>query len=135
MDTKKLSFKFQVLQLGYVSDEEKWCLLSNADIFLFPSFYEGFGLPVLEAQTTGVPVVTSFNSSLPEIAGEGALFVNSKNPVQIAQAVKNIIDDKNLRDKLVQAGYENVKRFSWEKCARETLKILTNYESGRIKNS
>ena len=129
------SFKFQVLQLGYVSDEEKWCLLSNADIFLFPSFYEGFGLPVLEAQTTGVPVVTSFNSSLPEIAGEGALFVNSKNPVQIAQAVKNIIDDKNLRDKLVQAGYENVKRFSWEKCARETLKILTNYESGRIKNS
>jgi len=116
--------KLKIIETGYVNDDEKRCLLSNADIFLFPSFYEGFGLPVLEAQTAGVPVVTSFNSSLPEIAGEGALLVNPRNPEQIAEAVKSIIDDKNLRAKLIKSGYENVKRFSWEKCARETLHIV-----------
>lgn len=116
--------KFKIVELGYVSEEIKWHLLSNASIFLFPSFYEGFGIPVLEAQAAGVPVITSFSSCLPEIAGSGALFVNPKNPVQIAEAVKQIIDDNDLRDKLIRLGYENVKRFSWEKCARETLKIL-----------
>ena len=122
--------KEDVILTGFVGEDEKLQLLGNCGIFLFPSFYEGFGLPVLEAQTAGVPVITSFNSSLPEIAGEGALFVNPRNPEQIAQAVKSLIDDKNLRDKLIQSGFKNLKRFSWEKCAGETLKIITrNYES------
>ncbi|MBU1102187.1 glycosyltransferase family 4 protein [Patescibacteria group bacterium] len=116
--------KEEIIFTGYVSEDEKWQLLTNADIFLFPSFYEGFGLPVLEAQAAGAPVVTSFVSSLPEVAGQGALFVNPKNPAQIAEAAKRIIDDRNLRDRLIESGYENLKRFSWEKCARETLKIL-----------
>ncbi|TSC53834.1 MAG: hypothetical protein LiPW39_32, partial [Parcubacteria group bacterium LiPW_39] len=122
----KIKNKEDIIFTGFISEDTKWQLLKGADIFLFPSFYEGFGLPVLEAQATGVPVVTSFNSSLPEIAGEGVLFVNPKNPTQIAEAVKKIIDDQNLRDKLIQSGYENVKRFSWEKCARETLLRITN---------
>jgi glycosyltransferase involved in cell wall biosynthesis len=116
--------KFIIHESGYISEAEKRRLLSNADIFLFPSFYEGFGLPVLEAQSADVPVVTSNNSCLPEIAGEGALFINPKNPAQIAQALKNIIDDAKLRDKLIRSGEENLKRFSWEKCARETLRIM-----------
>ncbi len=115
----------EIKELGYITENLKRRLLSDADIFLFPSFYEGFGLPVLEAQTVGVPVVTSYGSCLPEIAGQGALFVNPTNPAQIAEAVKRVIDDNLLRDKLIQSGYANVKRFDWEKCARETLKVLT----------
>jgi len=118
------NLKLKIIELGYVSEDEKWQLLLNADIFLFPSFYEGFGLPVLEAQAAGAPVITSDNSCLPEVAGEGALLVNPQNPAQIAKAAIAIIDDKVLRDRLIQLGYENVKRFSWEKCARETLNIL-----------
>jgi len=118
------NLKLEIEELGYVSEDEKQRLLANADTFLFPSFYEGFGLPVLEAQAAGVPVATSFSSSLPEIAGQGALFVNPKNPAQIAEAAKAIIDDKTLRDKLIQTGRENIKRFSWEKCARKTLGVL-----------
>jgi len=121
--------KLEIKELGYIFEEQKWQLLSSADVFLFPSFYEGFGLPVLEAQAAGVPVVASFNSSLPEIAGQGALFVNPKNPAQIAEIVKSIIDDNALRDRLIESGYANIKRFSWEKCARETLVILTKNES------
>lgn len=117
--------KLRIKELGYIDDVAKWQLLRGADVFLFPSFYEGFGLPVLEAQSAGVPVVTSANSCLPEVAGEGALFVNPKNPAQIAEAAKLIIDDSDLRDRLRQSGFENIKRFSWEKCARETLKIVT----------
>jgi len=116
--------KFIIHELGYISEGEKQQLLANADIFLFPSFYEGFGLPILEAQASGVPVVSSNVSSVPEIAGNSALLVDPKNPEQIAQAVYKIIDDKALRDKLIELGFENVKRFSWEKCAKETLKIL-----------
>ena len=116
--------KLKIKELGYINEDTKRQLLSQADIFLFPSLYEGFGIPVLEAQAAGAPVVTSFGSSLPEVAGEGALFVNSRNPEQIAEVAKQIIDDKILRDKLIQSGFENVKRFSWEKCARRTLEVL-----------
>ena len=117
--------KLKIIELGYVSEDEKWQLLGNADVFLFPSFYEGFGLPILEAQATSVPVLTSFYSSMPEVAGEGALFVNPQNPAQIAEAIFKIIDDRVLRDRLIKSGWENIKRFSWKTCSRETLKILT----------
>ncbi|KKT27231.1 MAG: AprM [Parcubacteria group bacterium GW2011_GWA2_43_9b] len=126
---KIANLKLKITEIGYIDEATKWQLFSKADVFLFPSFYEGFGLPVLEAQSAGVPVVISYNSSLPEIAGEGALFVNPLNPAQIAEAVKSIIDDKILRDRLIKLGFENVKRFSWEKCARETLDTLLNYKS------
>lgn len=124
---EKLKIPNDVIQPGFVSQEEKQDLLNKTAVFLFPGFYEGFGLPILEAQAAGVPVVTSFNSSMPEVAGEGALFVNPRNPAQIAEAAKKIIDEELLRDRLIQGGYENIKRFSWEKCARETLKILTEF--------
>ncbi|HCX27757.1 MAG TPA: hypothetical protein DHI91_01290 [Candidatus Portnoybacteria bacterium] len=118
------NLKLKIIELGYISEEEKWQLLSDADLFVFPSFYEGFGLPVLEAQVAGVPVVCSDNSSLREITGRGALLVNPRNNLQIVEAIKQAIDDNVLRDKLRQSGWENIKRFDWEKCARETLSIL-----------
>jgi glycosyltransferase involved in cell wall biosynthesis len=115
-----------ILELGFVSEEEKWQLLSGADIFLFPSFYEGFGLPILEAQLAGAPIITSLNSCLPEVSGEGAMFVNPQNSDQIAEVAKRIIDDKALRDRLIQLGRENVKRFNWGRCALQTLRVLNN---------
>lgn len=120
------NLKLEIKELGYINEETKWHLLSNADIFLFPSFYEGFGLPILEAQAMGVPVITSLGSCLPEVVGQGALFVNPRSSIEIAQAVSQLIDDKILRDRLIQLGMKNVNRFNWEKCARETLKTMVN---------
>lgn len=118
-------FKNDIILKGYVSEEEKKELLNKAAIFLFPSFYEGFGMPVLEAQAQGVPVITSNVSCLPEIAGSGAMLVDPKSSMDIAQAMEKILSSEKLRQNLIKAGLENVKRFSWEKCARETLKVLT----------
>lgn len=109
--------------LGYVSDKDLPALYSGAIALVFPSLFEGFGLPILEAQACGCPVITSNLSSMPEVAGDGAILVD---PYSLDDIVKGMIRIKNqeLRIKLVEAGFENVKRFSWEKCARETLNVL-----------
>ncbi len=104
--------------LGYTPDATVLELQRHAHFFCFPSLYEGFGLPILEAQTQGVPVLTSNNSSLPEIAGDAALLVDPTDVDAIADAMLQISTDETLRAQLVAAGYENVKRFSWEKAAR-----------------
>ena len=109
---------------NYVSEKKKWELLKNADVFVFPSFYEGFGIPVLEAQSRGVSVVASDISSLPEILGDSALLVNPKKPQEIAEAIYRIIKNPELKEKLIKKGQENIKRFSWHACAKKTLKIL-----------
>jgi len=116
--------KADVILTGYFPQAEKQPLLSNAEVFVFPSFYEGFGIPILEAQASDLPVVTSFVSSMPEVAGGGALFIDPNNPTQIAEAVYKIISDKAVRDSLIALGQENIKQFSWEKCARETLNAI-----------
>lgn len=114
----------RVHQLGFVPEADLPALLSGARLFTFPSLYEGFGLPVLEAQTYGVPVMTSNNSSLPEIAGDAALLVDPTDVDAIAAAMLRLSQDEPLRQGLIAAGYVNVKRFSWEKAARETLAVL-----------
>ncbi len=110
--------------VGFVSEEEKRALLKNAEVFLFPSFYEGFGLPVLEAQMAGVPVVTSNVSSLPEVGGEAAVYCDPAEPVSIAEAVYSVISDPVRKKELIEKGRENVKRFSWDKCAEEIVEVL-----------
>jgi len=122
----KIRFKKDVIEKGYISEREKTQLLQKADMFVLPSFYEGFGMPLLEAQAAGCPVITSNVSSMPEVAGEGAILVEPRNVEEICQAMYKVISDKDLRKRLVNQGYQNVKKFSWRKCARETLKILTN---------
>lgn len=110
-----------ILEKGYISQEEKEKLLSEAGVFIFPSLYEGFGLPILEAQSFGIPVITSNVSSLPEVAGDGVLYVNPLESADIAEKLLSLtigLDEVN-REALVQKGYENLKRFSWEKCAQE----------------
>ena len=109
---------------GYLPDAAVAALMEKALFFAFPSLFEGFGLPVLEAQTTGVAVMCAKNSALPEIAGDAALLVDPENVDEIAAAMLRLSQDENLRQELIAKGYENVKRFSWEKAARETLAVL-----------
>jgi len=118
-------FKKDIILKGYVGENEKNDLWKNSAVFLFPSFYEGFGLPVLEAQGFGIPVITSNVSCLPEIAGRGAVFADPKNSGEITEMLEKVLTDEMLYRNLIRAGLENVKRFSWEKCARETLEVLT----------
>jgi glycosyltransferase involved in cell wall biosynthesis len=117
-------YKDDIVLPGYVSDEEKWQLLENADVFLFPTLYEGFGLPILEAQAAGTPVVTSNISSMPEIAGGGAILVDPKDPSAIAEATHKLVADESRKNDIIEKGRENVKRFSWEKCAEEMAQVL-----------
>ena len=114
----------RVLLPGYVAEEDKASLLSGALGFLFPSLYEGFGLPVLEAQACGCPVVTSNTSSLPEVAGEAALLVDPKDVDAIAGAAARLTQDPRLRDSLRRRGLANVDRFSWRMCARSVLAVI-----------
>ena len=109
---------------GYLSDAAVAALMGKALFFAFPSLFEGFGLPVLEAQTTGVAVMCAKNSALPEIAGDAALLVDPEDVDEIAKAMLRLSQDEKLRQELIAKGYENVKRFSWEKAARETLAVL-----------
>ncbi len=109
---------------GYVPDADVEALWNNALFFAFPSLFEGFGLPVLEAQQRGVPVMCANNSALPEVAGNAALLVDPRDVDALADAMLRLSQDEALRQKLIAAGYENVKRFSWEKAARETLAVL-----------
>lgn len=139
---KKLGIEDRVKFLGYVPDKDLPALYSGAIAFVYPSLFEGFGLPILDAQACGCPVITSNVSSMPEVAclpapqrgepagraGEGAILVDPYSVEDIVESM-NRIKNHESRIKLIKEGFENIKRFSWEKCARETLQILLNLES------
>ena len=110
---------------GYVKERKKWELLKNADVFVLPSFYEGFGMPILEAQISSVPVVTSNVSSMPEIAGRGAVFVDPHNIYSIAEGIYSVISSEGLRKQLIEEGKKNAKKFSWNISAKKTFEVLT----------
>lgn len=116
----------QIITTGYISGDQKWSLLKGADMFVLPSFYEGFGLPILEAQAAGAPVITSNLSSMPEVAGRGALLIDPQDPGQISEAIYKLIKSDKIKRDLIEKGYQNIKRFSWQKCARETLNLLND---------
>lgn len=120
---KHFSLEHRVEYLGYVSEKQKQELLERASAFLYPSLYEGFGLPILEAFANSVPVLTSHLSSMPEVAGDGALFVDPNDPQAIAGSLARIFEDQALRQDLVAKGRDRVKQFDWKKTARETLKV------------
>jgi glycosyltransferase involved in cell wall biosynthesis len=115
-------WKNDIHQLGYLSDELVALFYAKADVFVYPSYYEGFGLPILEAMTLGTPVVTSNTSSIPEVAGDAALLIDPDDSTQLAEAILKVINDSQLRQELIHKGKERAKLFSWEKTARETLK-------------
>lgn len=110
--------------MGYVNDATKQELLRGATALVYPSLYEGFGFPPLEAQQHGVPVIVGAHSSLPEVCGEGALYVDVHNADALARAIQHLLTDDALRRTLVERGYENIKRFSWQHTAQQLLRIL-----------
>jgi glycosyltransferase involved in cell wall biosynthesis len=110
--------------LGYVSDAELKALYEHTTCFIYPSFYEGFGLPPLEAMACGSPVIVSNTASLPEVCGDSALYCNPYSPEDIANSIQKLMNNSILREKLRQRGLEHVKGFSWEKCAQEMFNIV-----------
>jgi glycosyltransferase involved in cell wall biosynthesis len=113
-----------IIFAGYVEDEFLPFIYNGAAVFVYPSFYEGFGLPVLEAMACGTPTITSNISSMPEIAGEAALLIDPNNILSIKSAIERLWGDKGLQDKLRIAGIGQAKKFSWWKCAKETLDVF-----------
>ena len=118
-----LKIKERVKILGFVSSFELVLFYNLAFLYCQPSFYEGFGLQILEAMACGCPVITSNLSSLPEIAGKSALLINPNDIASISQAINKISDDESFRKKMIESGLVQVKKFSWEKTAQETIKI------------
>ncbi len=118
---KELGLTKRVVFTGFVDEEDVPALVAGAKVFTLPSFWEGFGIPVIEAMACGVPVVVSNAGSLPEVVGEAGVIINPYQPEDIARGIKEAIEN---RDELVKKGLEQAKKFSWEKCARETLSVL-----------
>jgi len=119
----ELNLQKVVKFIGFVEDEDLPLIYNNAKAFVFPSFSEGFGLPGLEAQACGVPVVSSNRTSLPEILGKGALYFNPESVRDMARKILQILTDEKLRRELIKTGEENARRFSWKRTAQKTLEV------------
>jgi glycosyltransferase involved in cell wall biosynthesis len=130
LDSLPAEVRRRVVQTGYVSEPEKVALMSGAEALVYPSLYEGFGLPLLEAMACGTPVVTSDRSSLPEVAGQAAVFVDPDDPEAITAGIDRVLSDARLRTRLREAGGERAARFTWEETARKTAAVLREAASG-----
>lgn len=108
---------------GRLPIEDMIRLYSHADLFVFPSLYEGFGMPVLEAMACGVPVITSNRTALPEVAGDAALLVDPENDEELGEAMIRVLYDASLRESLCKKGFERAKQFTWERAAKQTLDV------------
>ncbi len=125
-EIERLNLQESVIFPGYVPDEDLVKLYNAADLFVYPSLYEGFGLPPLEAMACGTPVITSNTSSLPEVVGNAGIMVNPKDVNGLAESMHRVLTDNVLKEDLSKKSLERSKKFSWEKSANETWKV---YES------
>ncbi|MDP9316325.1 MAG: glycosyltransferase family 4 protein, partial [Chloroflexota bacterium] len=121
-----LGLEENVIWTGYIPDKELSVLLSGATIFVYPSLYEGFGIPILEAMQCDVPIITSNISSMPEVAGDAALLVDPTNVEELTAAMQQLLFDENLRTQLVERGRIQHTHFSYRHMAEE---ILTLYQT------
>jgi glycosyltransferase involved in cell wall biosynthesis len=121
-DNQSLS---KAIYVGFVTDSELKALYNHAACFIFPSFYEGFGLPPLEAMSCGCPVIVSETTALPEICGNSALYCNPYSPEDIGIKLRELLSSKSLQNSLRQSGLECAKQYSWKTCAKETYKVIT----------
>ncbi len=117
-------YKKDIIFPGLISDKDKPFLYNLAEVFVYPSFFEGFGFPPLEAMACGVPTIVSNTSSLPEIVGKGAMMIDPYNIDELSYAIKKVLEVRELREKLKQMGFEQVKKFNWDKTAKEVLDIF-----------
>ena len=113
----------QVRFIGFVGHDRLAAFYRNADLFVFPSFYEGFGLPVLEAMSCGCPVITARNSSLTEVGGDAALYVDAADWESLAEQMRTVLTDESLRDRLSREGPQQAAKFSWQRSAAQTLDL------------
>lgn len=118
---EKSEFKNDIIVTGTVSFDDLPILYQNAKVFVFPSLYEGFGIPVLEAFASGVPVVLADNSSLPEVGGEAAIYFKTEDGNDLLKKLELVLSDDNLRDDHIKRGFDRITEFSWETCAQRTL--------------
>ena len=127
IQTQELGISHLVKFLNYVSYDELPIIINQALALVFPTLWEGFGLPVLEAMACGTPVITSNISSLPEVAGDAAILINPYNPGEITAAMQAIINDSELRKQLSEKGLKRANQFSWEKTGLATVDVLKQY--------
>jgi len=128
---RELEIREDVIQLGYVPGADLPSLYNAAEVFIYPSLYEGFGLPVLEAMACGTPVITTQSSSLAEVAGDACLLVDPVDESSIASALECILGDRGLRERLSQAGLKRSSQFSFEKTAQQTLGVYERVLHGK----
>lgn len=121
---RKSNYSDDIIFTDYITDEDKVYIYNLAKIFIYPSFYEGFGFPPLEAAACGTPTIVSNTSSLPEIIGKAAILIDPHNIIEMSQAITQLIYDEKLCEQLSQAGLEKAKQYSWEKCAREVIEVF-----------
>jgi len=124
------NYQLPIIFTGFVDDQELVELYENAHLYVFPSLYEGFGLPPLEAMSHGTPVISSNASCLPEVLGEAAMYFDPNNTEQMAEVMHQVLSDTDIQMQLHQNAREHLKRFSWEKLARKTVEI---YERNRLR--
>jgi len=120
---EELKLENEVIFTGYLDEEDLVYWYNRAEVFILPTFYEGFGLPVVEAFASGCPVITSKVASLPEVAGEAALLINPHNQTELTEAIRRILADSQLRERLRERGLVRAKLFSWGKTAQDVLKV------------
>ena len=119
----------RIIRLGHVSDDQLALLYSGASALVYPSYYEGFGLPILEAMACGCPVVCSNCGAMAEVAGDAAILVDPNHPEAVSAAMDQIIEDSELRTRLITMGYRRIQDFSWERTATETIAVFERVRS------
>jgi glycosyltransferase involved in cell wall biosynthesis len=124
--TKKYNLEICVIFPGWIDEEDKPALYKLASCFVFPSLYEGFGIPIVEAMAAGTPVVSSDKSCLPEIGKNGTIYANPNNPEEFAKKIHEILSDENLRNNFVKKGKEAAKGYTWQKNAERILEVYRN---------
>ena len=130
-EIESLGIKYRVIFLGYVPDADLPDLYANCKVFIFPSRYEGFGLPVIEAMYYGAPVITANNSSLIEAAGDAGLLFDADDIDGMAMAVEQICRDDDYRMQLILKGREHIKQFSWEKNCRQWKDLINSWDKSK----
>jgi glycosyltransferase involved in cell wall biosynthesis len=123
-EASRSRFRKEIIFTDFIEDDDKPFLYNLTTLFIYPSFYEGFGFPPLEAMACGTPVITTVSSSLPEICGDAALLVDPYNVEELTEAMYQGLTDEVLRLKLIEKGLERAKKFNWGKCAKETLAVF-----------
>ncbi|MCX6105548.1 MAG: glycosyltransferase family 1 protein [Proteobacteria bacterium] len=129
---KVKKFKDDILFKGFVNDEMLRTYYRRASLFVYPSLYEGFGLPPLEAMASGVPVVTTLTSSLPEVVGDAALMVSPYNVEQLAETMATVLTNPQIREDLIAKGREQVRKFNWYRVARNTLAVYYEVYNSQV---